>query len=151
MCCAQREKESFVSTNERCFIAKTDNSNLYLFIPGKSDPYVILHLEQDNLGRDKSFGKRESSHKKDDLNPVYGETFTFENIPGLNNVVLNVTVRDDDVGHDEKLGDCKFKLEKLGLTETPMEVEAVVDHKGLGLIRKHAKIYLKLSYKATAM
>ena len=100
---------------------------------------------------DKNYGKQESSKKKNDLNPVYGETFKFEDLPGLNNMVLHVTVRDDDVGHDEKLGDCKFKLEKMGLTSTPMEVDAVVDHKGLGLIRKHAKIYLKLSYTPTAM
>ena len=100
---------------------------------------------------DKNFGKQESSQKKDDLNPVYGETFKFEGLPGLNNMVLNVTVRDDDIGRDEKLGDCKFKLEKMGLTETPVEVDAIVDHKGLGLFRKHAKIYLKLSYTETAM
>lgn len=85
------------------------------------------------------------------LTAVYGETFTFNNLPGLDNMVLHVTVRDDDIGRDEKLGDCTFKLEKLGLSETPMEVSKVVDHKGLGLVRKHAKVYLKLSYTPTAM
>lgn len=66
-------------------------------------------------------------------------------------MVLNVEVRDDDVGHDEKLGDCKFKLEKMDITDTPQEFSKVVDHKGLGLVRKHAKIYLKIHYTPTAM
>lgn len=112
----------------------------------KSDPYVKFHLEQDNMVLDKNFGKQESSKKKNELNPVYGETFTFEDLPGLNNMVLRVTVKDDDIGIDEKIGDCKFKLEDMGLSETPMEVDKVVDHKGLGLLRTHAKIYLELSY-----
>ena len=113
---------------------------------GKSDPYVKFYLEQDNMVFDKGYGKMESSKKKNELNPVYGETFTFEDVPGLNNMVLHVTIKDDDIGRDEKLGDCKFKLEGMDLSSDPVEVSQVVDRKGLGLLRKHAKIYLKLSW-----
>ena len=142
----------------RCII--TDFANLSLGISplhcihssfaitpsGKSDPYVKFYLEQDNMVFDKNYGKQESSKKKNELNPVYGETFTFKDVPSLNNMVLHVTVKDDDIGRDEKLGDCKFKLEDMGLSSNPIEVSKVVDHKGLGLLRKHAKIYLKLSW-----
>lgn len=113
---------------------------------GKSDPYIKFYLEQDNMVFDKNFGKQESSKKKNELNPVYGETFTFEDVPSLDNIVLHVTVKDDDIGRDEEIGDCKFKLEDMGLSSSPTEVDKVVDHKGLGLLRKHAKVYLKLSW-----
>lgn len=64
----------------------------------KSDPYVYFELEQDNWVKDKKFGKKKSSIKKGELNPVYGETFTWEGIPDLKNMVLKVKVWDDDLG-----------------------------------------------------
>lgn len=112
---------------------------------GKSDPYVKFHLEQDNMVFDKNFGKKNSSKKKDDLNPVYGETFEFE-FPatlGLQNMVLTCTVMDDDPIKDDKLGWCKVKLQDLGLTATPTGVSRVVDR---NLISKNAEIFLRLSY-----
>lgn len=39
-------------------------------------------MEQDNMVFDKDFGEQKSTVKKDDLNPVYNETFHF-NIPTL--------------------------------------------------------------------
>jgi Ca2+-dependent lipid-binding protein len=66
---------------------------------GKSDPYVLFELEQDNLLLDKNFGTQKSSKKKDDCNPVYNETFKF-NIPdkvGLKNVELTCKIMDDDI------------------------------------------------------
>lgn len=110
---------------------------------GKSDPYVVFELKQDNFVLDKHFGKQESSHKSNVLSPVYNETFHFSEIPSLNNMVLSVTIMDDDIGGDDKLGSCKIKLENLGLTTTPKNVEHVVDRK---LFRSNAVIHLKLSY-----
>ena len=140
---------------------------------GKSDPYVKFHLEKDNWFFDKSLGKYSetvirkshtadltprfrttvgkytSSKKKNDLNPVYGETFEFPNIDSLENMVLHVKVMDDDFGIDDSLGGCDIKLEKMGLTEEPVDVEKVIDNKkGEGWFSRKAKIYLKISYKA---
>jgi len=53
---------------------------------GKSDPYVTFYLEQDNMLFDKGYGKKESSHKKNDLSPEFNETFEWDDIPGLNNM-----------------------------------------------------------------
>jgi len=114
---------------------------------GKSDPYVKFNLEKDNFGPfDKGYGKMESTKNRDELNPTYGETFTFDDIPDLNDMVLQVTIKDDDIAIDENIGSCKFKLEELGLSSDPMEVDKIVDRKGFGLLRKHAKIYMKLSW-----
>ena len=41
---------------------------------GTSDPYIKFSLEQDNMIKDKDYGDMKSSVKKNDLNPVYGET-----------------------------------------------------------------------------
>ena len=111
---------------------------------GKSDPYVKFELEQDNLMFDKDFGTKYSTKKKDDLNPEWGETFTFENVPGLNNLVLKVTVKDDDPIVDDKLGSCKINLEELGLTSDPTGIDRVVDN---NIICKDARIFLRISFE----
>lgn len=114
---------------------------------GKSDPYVKFELEQDNLVFDKGYGKQTSTKKNNDLNPEYGETFTFPDVPTLDNMVLSVVVWDDDIGFDDKIGSCKFALEKMGLSAEPMEKSCVVDAKsGKGWFSKKAKIFVKLSY-----
>jgi len=41
---------------------------------GTSDPYIKFSLEQDNLIKDKDYGDTKSTVKKNELNPVYGET-----------------------------------------------------------------------------
>jgi len=74
-------------------------------------------------------------------NNSYGEDFHF-NIPTLNNMELKVKVMDDDIGSDEKLGETKIELEKLGLSSTPMEVKRKVDN---NFFSPDAYIFLKLS------
>ena len=124
------------------FLEKVDNLRDGDLI-GKSDPYVVFELKEDNFVLDKHFGKQESSHKSNVLSPVYNETFHFSDIPSLNKMLLTVKVMDDDFGDDDKLGSCKIKLENLGLTTTPKHVEQAVDRK---LFRSNAVIHLKLSY-----
>ena len=114
---------------------------------GKSDPYVKFYLEQDNMMFDKGYGKQTSSKKKNDLNPEYGETFTFDDIPSMNNMKLHIKVMDDDIGLDDKIGFCEINLEKMDLSAEPQEVSVVIDpKKGGGWFSKSAKIYLHLSY-----
>jgi hypothetical protein len=108
-----------------------------------SDPYVKFHLEQDNWVLDKNFGKTKSATKKDDLNPIWGETYAFD-IPSLKNMVLHCMIKDEDIGLDDKLGQCSINLAELGLSEKPIDVERVIDG---NTFHKNAKIYLKLSYR----
>jgi len=110
----------------------------------KTDPYVRFEIEQDNWLRDYDHGFQVSSKKKDDLNPVYGETFTF-NLKTLKNMVLKVKIMDDDgvLSRDDKVGGCKIKLEPLGLTSYPQDIERVIDR---NIFTKNGKIFLKLSY-----
>ena len=128
---------------------------------GKSDPYVKFQLEQDNYVLDKNFGKKESTHKRNDCSPVYGETFEWE-VPSLNNMVLWIRVMDDDIGRDEQIGAGKVNLEHSGITASPKEVDIVVDKKSpegsicnpckllcaccTSLCKKSATIHLKISY-----
>ena len=109
---------------------------------GKSDPYVKFSLEQNNYMRDKNYGDMKSTAKENELNPEYGETFSF-NIPSLDNMELTVKVMDDDIVSDDKMGKCKLKLEKLGLSETPMRVEEKVYNRIFG---KDSYVHLDLSY-----
>ena len=110
---------------------------------GKADPYVKFHLEQDNWMFDKNFGKVTSTKKQGELNPVYKETFTFEDVPSLKNLVLRIKVMDDDPLFDDKMGACKIDIEELGLGEEPLGVDRVIDN---NVIAKDARIFLQLSY-----
>jgi Ca2+-dependent lipid-binding protein len=110
---------------------------------GKSDPYVVFEMEEDRILKDKNYGSMQSTKKKDQQSPFYGETFRF-NIPSLKNMELICKVMDDDAVHDDKLGKCKFELDKMHLTRTPQEVSRKVDR---NLIRKDAIIHLRLSYE----
>lgn len=96
---------------------------------GSSDPYVKFQLEQDNMIFDKNFGNQVSSRKNNDLNPEYNETFTFDGLPSLNNMVLRVRIMDDDIGFDDQIGFCVIELENMGLSSQPMEIDRVVDKK----------------------
>uniref|UniRef100_A0A7R9ZI30 Phospholipase D n=1 Tax=Pseudictyota dubia TaxID=2749911 RepID=A0A7R9ZI30_9STRA len=107
-----------------------------------ADPYVKFELEQDNTFFDKDFGDQVSSKKKDENNPTYNEFFTFD-IPTLENMELKIKVMDDDPGMDDKLGECKIKLEKLDLDPLPREVRRKIDD---NLFSPDAYIILKLSY-----
>jgi len=110
---------------------------------GKSDPYVVFELEQDNMFLDKDFGRKQSSKKKDDCSPVYNESFTFTDLPGLKNLVLNVKIMEDDIVSDDKIGSCRIKLDKLRLDHGPVRDAWVVDN---NLFSKDAKIFLKLTW-----
>jgi Ca2+-dependent lipid-binding protein len=110
---------------------------------GRSDSYVKFHLEKDNILFDKGYGKQTSSTKPNTCNPEFGETFTFENIPSLDNMVLHVKVMDDDIGLDDKLGYCKINLEKLNPSADGSSIETVI---GDRLIARDAKIFLTISY-----
>ena len=107
---------------------------------GKSDPYVKFELVQDNVVLDKKYGIKQSTMKPNDLSPVYNETFEYAGIPSLSNMVLHVRIMDDDVGLDDKLGGCNFKLDHLHLNETPKSIQEGCD-------KKKATIHLKLSYR----
>jgi Ca2+-dependent lipid-binding protein len=124
------------------FLEKVDNLADKDLV-GKTDPFVRFDLEQDNLIGDRDYGFQRSSVKKNDRNPVYNETFIFNNIPTLNNMVLKVRILDDDIGRDDKVGHCKIKLEDLGLTSSPMSIDRVVDR---NLLAKNGRVHLKLSY-----
>eukprot|EP00584_Thalassiosira_punctigera_P012790 CAMPEP_0172550664 /NCGR_PEP_ID=MMETSP1067-20121228/31430_1 /TAXON_ID=265564 ORGANISM="Thalassiosira punctigera, Strain Tpunct2005C2" /NCGR_SAMPLE_ID=MMETSP1067 /ASSEMBLY_ACC=CAM_ASM_000444 /LENGTH=131 /DNA_ID=CAMNT_0013338301 /DNA_START=108 /DNA_END=503 /DNA_ORIENTATION=+ len=110
---------------------------------GKSDPYIKFEMEQNNMFRDKDFGEMKSTTKENDLNPVYEETFHF-NIPTLDNMELAVTVMDDDIVSDDKMGKCKIKLEKLGLSATPTPVQEKVYNRIFG---EDAYVHLTLAYE----
>ncbi|KAL7499390.1 hypothetical protein ACHAWT_008165 [Skeletonema menzelii] len=110
---------------------------------GTSDPYIKFSLEQDNLIKDKDYGDTKSTVKKNELNPVYGETFHF-NIPTLNNMELTIKVMDDDIVSDDKMGKCKIKLEKHGLNSTPKEFKEKVYNRVFG---KDAYVHLTLKYE----
>lgn len=110
----------------------------------KTDPYVRFEIEQDNWLRDYDHGHQISSKKQDDLNPVYGETFYF-NLKTLKNMVLKIKIMDDDgfLSRDDRVASCKIKLNDLGLTQHPVDVEKVIDR---NIFTKNGKIFLKLSY-----
>ena len=57
---------------------------------GKSDPYVKFELEKDKWMFDKTLGKFTSSKKKNECNPEYNETFTFDNVSSLENMLLHI-------------------------------------------------------------
>lgn len=92
---------------------------------------------------DKNMGTKKSSKKKDECNPVYEEDFIW-NLETLNNMELTVTVMDDDIVSDDKLGKCKIKLEDLELGEEFIEVNRKVDN---NIFSKDAWIFLKIKYE----
>lgn len=56
---------------------------------------------------------------------------------------LTVKVMDDDIGQDEKLGECEIKLEDLDLSPEPKEIKKKIDN---NLFSADAYIFLKISY-----
>mmetsp|Transcript_29470 Transcript_29470/g.61497 ORF Transcript_29470/g.61497 Transcript_29470/m.61497 type:complete len:132 (+) Transcript_29470:181-576(+) len=109
---------------------------------GESDPYIKFELEQNNFVGDEDHGEHKSTTKENDLNPVYGETFHC-NIPTLDNMELTVKVMDDDIVGDDKMGKCKIKLEKLGLSESPTPLREKVYNRVFG---DDSYVFLTLTY-----
>jgi Ca2+-dependent lipid-binding protein len=106
---------------------------------------MLAFFHCQNMIFDKNYGSKNSSKKKDEMNPVYHETFTWE-IPdteGTNNLVLTCKVMDDDMLFDDKIGMCKINLEELALSAEPIGVDRVVDN---NWFCKDARIYLSISY-----
>jgi len=111
-----------------------------------ADPYVKFKLEQDNFGifNDKKFGKMESSRKKDEGDPVFNETFVFENIlRPLKNMVLTVKVMDENKYRDGNLGSCQINLDELDLDPIPTMVRRKIDNYLFG---KDAYVFLSITY-----
>lgn len=113
---------------------------------GKSDPYCKLHLEKDNWGPlDKDHGTQTSSKKGNTCNPEYAETFSFHDVPSLESLVLHVTVYDDDVLKDDKIGSVTIKLADInGDLSDFQEVVEKLDNKWF---RKDAKVHLKIKFE----
>ena len=114
---------------------------------GRSDPYVKFELEKDKLLFDKGYGKKQSTKKRNDLNPEYNEVFEFDGVPSLNNMELKIWVVDDDIGVDKKIGYCEIKLEDLPIAQDFGEtISKTVENKD-GLFKSDAVIHLKLSFR----
>lgn len=114
---------------------------------GRSDPYVKFELEKDRLLFDKGYGKKESTKKRNDLNPEYNEVFEFEGVPSMNNMVLKIWVMDDDIGLDKKIGHCEIELEKLEITQDLGSTISKVVERKEGFFKSDAVIHLKLSFR----
>ena len=114
---------------------------------GRSDPYVKFELEKDKLLFDKGYGKKESTKKRNDLNPEYNEVFEFEGVPSLNNMILKIWVVDDDIGVDKKIGYCEIKLEDLEIKQDLGETVSKVIERKEGFFKSDAVIHLKLSFR----
>ena len=114
---------------------------------GKSDPYVKFELEKNKLVFDRSYGKKESSKKKNDLNPVYNETFVWEDVPELSNMKLKVKVKDEDIGIDKTIGEAEIELELQHLSASPKPVTVVIDPKKFKIFSSEATIHLIISFQ----
>jgi Ca2+-dependent lipid-binding protein len=111
---------------------------------GRSDPFLKFHLEKDKLLFDKNFGTKKSSKKKNELNPEYNEVFVFEDVDSLQNMKLNVTILDNDIGLDDKIGELTVDLEEQALTDAPKSIQFAVQCKS-GM----PTVHLKLSFIGT--
>jgi Ca2+-dependent lipid-binding protein len=104
-------------------------------------------LEKDNLILDKDYGKQQSTTKKCTCNPTYNETFTFNNVEGLDNLVLMCRVYDEDWGRDDAMGKLKIKLEQEGLKSGEFkEFNEKLERTGKGLFSRDARIQLKVKF-----
>lgn len=112
------------------------------------DPYVVFHLENDNWGPlDKDYGKQQSTTKKYTCNPTYDETFTFNDVESLDNLVLDLKVYDEDFGRDDHMGQKKIKLQNVLSPGEEKDFEDELDRDHKGLFRKDARIFLTLKYE----
>mmetsp|Transcript_5525 Transcript_5525/g.12055 ORF Transcript_5525/g.12055 Transcript_5525/m.12055 type:complete len:219 (+) Transcript_5525:73-729(+) len=93
---------------------------------GTSDVFVKLELYKDEYGPiNTPLGEGKTSVIKS-LAPVWNEDFLFL-VPSTDDVVLKLKVLDEDLGFDDKMGECKIKLDDYRLSSTPTEVTKVID------------------------
>ena len=113
-----------------------------------SDPYVTFHCEKERIGFDKNYGNQKSSVKKNTTDPVYNETFTFNDIDSLDNLALHIKVYDSDIGRDDHMGGLSLKLEKMLVPGEEKEIVEKLErtHKGLDIFSERARIHMKLTY-----
>ncbi|KAL3835824.1 hypothetical protein ACJMK2_021294 [Sinanodonta woodiana] len=79
-----------------------------------SDPYVKLYLLPDKSTK----GKRKTKVIKDNLDPIYDETFEFQVPPGeINSRSLEVTVNNDNTFKQDLIGMIVIDLQKLDVTK----------------------------------
>ena len=117
-------------------------------VSDKADPYVKFELVHNKKGfwkKDETFDNKVSSKKQNERNPIYYETFVFDDIETLTNMELRVVVMDDDFGRskDDKLGSCTIQLDKLELEPIPALHRRKIDD---NIFAEDAYIFLKLSY-----
>ena len=91
-----------VLVKEGVGLANKDNVG---FIPGHSDPYIILQVDGKEVGRTKIAQNTE--------NPKWNEEFTFDVVPDNKAVTFNVL--DDDVGDDDSLGFVRIGAQEIAI------------------------------------
>ncbi|KAK3591394.1 hypothetical protein CHS0354_005316 [Potamilus streckersoni] len=83
-----------------------------------SDPYVKLYLLPDKSTK----GKRKTKVIKDNLDPIYDETFEFQVPPGeINSRSLEVTVNNDNTFKQDLIGMIVIDLKNLDVTKALTE------------------------------
>lgn len=95
---------------------------------GASDAYVYLSIDGEE--------SQKTSVKGDTLNPVWDEELTFAGLDKPCSKVLKVSVWDDDVLSDDKLGEAEIDLGGLVTSADPQDFSLVVDRKLGGLLGK---------------
>jgi len=113
---------------------------------GHPDPYVIFELEKNKLKFDKAFGERTSTVKSKEIHPVYNEIFTYNDIPELNGMDLNVTVMDKNDTKDRQIANLKVKLD-----DPELALASGNEYEGCWLLDKtifvkRSRIYFTLHY-----
>jgi hypothetical protein len=95
-------------------------------LAGKSDPYVVLHLVDAN-GKDvKKHPPQQTKVIEDNLDPVWNQDITFDNLDNPMAYSLRLNIFDQDTfmgtGHldwlskDDQIGDAKVALSQIGST-----------------------------------
>lgn len=89
--------------------------------------------------------RRKSTIIKDCVDPVYNETFVWENVPHLKNLTLWCKVMDHDPIKNDKLGSCKIKIDELPFEGNKfVSCDRVVDR---NLLKANGRIYLHIKWE----
>ncbi|KAK9766742.1 hypothetical protein K7432_003970 [Basidiobolus ranarum] len=79
---------------------------------GKSDPYLVLHVD--------SAYKQQTDSKKDTLNPAWQQRFTFDIYEGNNELLLECFDKESH-GKDELIGSTSIPLDEVFGTDTEVD------------------------------